>query len=99
MTTQIAPEPKLGPNRGNAGKGRPKGVPNKATKELKEMILTALGDAGGVEYLKRQAEENPGPFMSLLGKVLPMTVQGPGANGAFRLELPWLTAAIADRNK
>lgn len=52
--------------------------PAKATKALKEMILAALDDqpGGGVEYLKRQAVENPGPFMTLIGKVLPMTVAG-----------------------
>lgn len=57
-----------------AGKGRPKGVPNKMTAQVKEMILAALDKAGGVDYLARQAEENPGPFMSLVGKVLPMQV-------------------------
>lgn len=42
------------------------------------MILAALGkqDGGGVEYLARQAVDNPGPFMTLLGKVLPMQVTG-----------------------
>jgi len=59
-----------------AGPGRPKGSPNKATKELKDMILAALDNAGGVEYLQKQAIENPGPFMSLIGKVLPMAVTG-----------------------
>jgi hypothetical protein len=29
-----------------------------------------------VAYLKQQAIANPGPFLSLLGKVLPMTVSG-----------------------
>ena len=61
-----------------AGKGRPKGVPNKATTALKEMILQALDGAGGVEYLQRQANENPGPFLTLIGKVLPMQVTGAG---------------------
>jgi hypothetical protein len=56
--------------------GRPKGVPNKITTSLKEMILTALSDAGGVAYLQRQAEENPGPFLALVGKVLPLQVEG-----------------------
>lgn len=56
--------------------GRPAGVPNKITRSLKEMILEALKEAGGVEYLKRQADENPGPFMTLVGKVLPLTVAG-----------------------
>lgn len=54
--------------------GRPKGVPNKFTGELKEMILRALEGAGGAAYLQQQALDNPAAFMSLLGKVLPMTI-------------------------
>ena len=56
--------------------GRQAGTPNKMTRTLKEMILQALDDAGGVAYLQRQAEENPGPFLALVGKVLPMQVSG-----------------------
>jgi hypothetical protein len=62
----------------NAGKGRPKGSQNKATKELKEMILQALDGAGGVDYLQRQASENPTAFLSLIGKVLPMQLNASG---------------------
>lgn len=58
--------------------GRPKGVPNKTTQLLKDAILKAADNAGGEEglvgYLQVQATTNPGPFMSLLGKVLPMQV-------------------------
>ena len=61
---------------GNAGKGRPKGSKNKATAALKDMILKALDGAGGIAYLQRQADENPGPFLSLIGKVLPLQVTG-----------------------
>jgi len=46
------------------------------TAALKDMILEALHGAGGVEYLKRQAKDNPGPFLSLVGKVLPLQVTG-----------------------
>ena len=64
----------------NAGKGRIKGVPNKTTALLKDAILRAAENAGGPEgmvgYLQTQAIVNPGPFMSLLGKVLPMQVTG-----------------------
>lgn len=56
--------------------GRQKGTPNKTTKALKEMILGALSDAGGQDYLARMAVEEPGPFMTLLGKVLPTTLAG-----------------------
>ena len=57
--------------------GRKKGTPNKTTQQLKDAILHAAelaGDKDGlVGYLQRQAALNPAPFMSLLGKVLPMT--------------------------
>jgi len=66
---------------GTPGPGRPKGVPNKNTKALKDMILGALDNKGGVEYLEKQADENPTAFLSLIGKVLPTTLQGSGANG------------------
>ena len=58
----------------NAGKGRVKGVPNKVTKALKEMILGALDDAGGQDYLVLQAMENPTAFLTLIGKVLPQDI-------------------------
>lgn len=56
--------------------GRKAGTPNKLSGELKDMILTALDDCGGIEYLKRQAEDNPTAFMTLVGKVLPLQVSG-----------------------
>jgi len=63
----------------NAGKGRKKGVPNKTTALLKDALLQAAtnaGDGNMVDYLTAQAKANPGPFMSLLGKVLPMQIAG-----------------------
>ena len=56
--------------------GRVKGTPNKITVALKDMILGALNDAGGQKYLTKQAKLNPGPFLTLLGKVLPTTIAG-----------------------
>ena len=70
-----------------SGQGRPKGALNKQTKELKDMILGALDGAGGIEYLQRQADENPSAFMSLIGRVLPMTVTGTGPNGS--IDIRW----------
>ena len=65
---------------GKGNPGKPKGAVNKVTKELKEMILQALDNAGGVEYLTRRAEDSPVAFLSLIGKVLPMQVVGDPEN-------------------
>jgi hypothetical protein len=61
-----AGHPKLG--------GRRQGVPNKVSGEVKSMVLEALRLKGGIEYLQRQADENPTAFMALLGKLLPKQV-------------------------
>lgn len=54
--------------------GSRKGRPNKITADVKAMILAALDKAGGVDYLLKQAQTNPNAFLTLVGKVLPMTV-------------------------
>ena len=73
--------------KGKAGPGRPKGKTNKTTALLKDAILMAAEQAGGkdgmVGYLVHQAHSNPGPFMALLGKVLPTQVEGTGQDGAL----------------
>lgn len=74
--------PKVGLDRSKTG--RAKGTPNKTTALLKDAILKAaeqagnkVGDRNGlVSYLEQQAADNPGPFMALLGKVLPMQISG-----------------------
>lgn len=72
--------------KGNKYAGNRKGVPNKVTKELKDMILGALDDAGGQAYLAQQAIDNPGPFIALVGKVLPMSIKSQ-VDGT--LEITW----------
>ena len=78
----MAEAPKVGLDRSKTG--RAKGTPNKTTALLKDAILQAAGQAGGkdglVGYLTSQAIENPGPFMALLGKVLPMQIAGDADN-------------------
>jgi hypothetical protein len=55
-------------------------VPNKTTAVLKDAVLKAAETAGGgepdglVNYLVEQAQRNPAPFLSLLGKVMPTQV-------------------------
>lgn len=67
---------------GTPGPGRPKGMQNKVTADVKAMVLKALTEAGGAEYLFMQAFDNPKAFMALVAKVLPLTVQG-GDGGAL----------------
>jgi len=78
----MEPAPKLGLDRSKTG--RAKGTPNKTTALLKDAILKAAEAAGGngnegmAAYLEQQAKLNPGPFLSLLGKVLPLQISGEG---------------------
>ena len=58
--------------------GRVKGVPNKVTGTLKDMILQALANAGGVAYLQSQAKDSPTAFLALVCRVLPLQVKDGG---------------------
>lgn len=81
-------EPKVGLDRSKTG--RRKGTRNKTTRLLKEAVLKAAelaGDKDGlVGYLKQQAKDNPGPFLTLLGKVLPLQVNGTSTVTIKRIE-------------
>lgn len=60
----------------NAGKGRPKGVPNKLTGKVRAMVEEALDAAGGADYLVMQAYAEPAAFLSLVGKLIPTQIGG-----------------------
>ena len=68
-----------------SGQGRPRGALNRNNQQLRDLILAALDNqpGGGVAYLSRQAIDNPGAFLTLLGKILPKDVnaQVSGADG------------------
>lgn len=81
--------PRGGSKKGERRGGRQRGTPNKFTGALKDMILTALSEAGGVDYLKTQATESPTAFLALVGKVLPLQVAGPDGNGMKKLVIEW----------
>ena len=66
--------------------GKPVGAKNKVTQALREQILLALDESGGVEYLKFLAQKEPTAFAGLLGKVLPMQVTGEDGRA---LEITW----------
>ncbi|MCA3039414.1 MAG: hypothetical protein ING37_02260 [Rhodocyclaceae bacterium] len=58
--------------------GSRKGVPNKNTGLIREMIAKALEEAGGVDYLVDCARDprSKSAFLGLLGKVMPVQVDG-----------------------
>ena len=56
------------------GSGRAPGTPNKVNRAVRDMLREALDSAGGAAYLARQAEENPGPFLGLIGKLIPSEI-------------------------
>jgi hypothetical protein len=59
------------------GSGRPKGSLDKGNAAIREMVVDALDELGGVEYLKGVADSHPAAFLSLLGKILPTQIEGP----------------------
>lgn len=74
--------------------GRPKGVTNKDTALIRDMVCKALNTVGGVQYLADVALSHPGPFLALVGKVLPVQVTGDGGGPVqtvTRIELVALT--------
>ena len=74
------------------GAGRPPGAPGKFSADVKAMILGALSDVGGREYLARQANANPVAFMGLVGKVLPMQLANADENKPLRITFEWADA-------
>ena len=66
--------------------GRKAGTPNKLTGAVKDMVLKALSNVGGVNYLEAQAQNNPTAFLTLVGKIIPHEVSGLGG-GAIIVKL------------
>lgn len=87
-------QPKEGANKGNAGKGRPKGALNKTTKAAKDAIALAAEALGGAERLTAWAQETPENerafWVNIYPKLIPVTVAGDAENplhmvGSFKL--------------
>ena len=54
-----------------AGPGRPKGVPNRTTQNIKEAIENAFTKLGGTDYLVHVGKNDPRTFCALLSRLLP----------------------------
>lgn len=62
-------------SRQNLTGGSRKGIPNKASTDLRKMVLAALDQVGGQKYLAARAIDTPGPFLTLVGKCLPKEIR------------------------
>lgn len=64
------------------GAGRPKGAVDKGNALIREMITDALAGVGGVDYLMECAQDpkTKAAFLGLIGKVMPIQVQGDKEN-------------------
>lgn len=58
-----------------AARGRPKGVQNKITTDMRDAMRQAFDESGGVEYLKKLAKKNPSLFVQMLTKMIPAAVE------------------------
>jgi len=71
--------------------GRQPGTPNKVNGDIKELILGALQDVGGRQYLAARAIDTPASFLTLIGKILPLQLTG--ENGApIAVDFRWADA-------
>jgi hypothetical protein len=53
------------------------------------MVLQALNEAGGIQYLVNVAHKDPKTFCSLLGRVLPLQLTGAN-EGPVQIVARWL---------
>jgi len=54
--------------------GRKPGSPNKISKDLREAFIESFNIIGGVDWLVKQASENPVAYLNQLGKTFPKDV-------------------------
>ena len=74
-----------------AGRGRPKGTPNKTTAMVKDAIADAAKSLGGAkrlaEWAGQDAKNEFAFWTSIYPKLLPLQIAGEGKDGALIVEL------------
>ena len=65
--------------------GRPKGVPNKLSGMAKDNIAEVFNRVGGIDGMVDWANDNQTAFYNIYAKLLPLQVNGAGANGEHLL--------------
>lgn len=77
------------------GAGRKPGVSNAVNKLLKDAIIEAAAEVGSdgagkgelVGYLTQRAKDQPVAFMGLIGRVIPLQVEGAGDDGSIVVKI------------
>lgn len=60
--------------RGKKYAGRKKGTPNKTTASVRDALIAAFDQLGGVPALKKWAAQEPAEFYKLWAKLLPQQI-------------------------
>jgi hypothetical protein len=68
-------------NRGNAGKGRPKGAKNRLSQAFKEATMLVFEEIGGTSAFADWARRHPTDFYKICARLIPHEVAGPGSGG------------------
>lgn len=63
------------------GAGRKQGVPNKLSATVKDNVIAVFDQLGGVQHMAEWAAENPSQFYNIYSKLMPLQVNGAGADG------------------
>ena len=96
MSARVGKESNVIKRRGGArpGSGRPKGSIDKGNAMIRELVVQALSEVGGSDYFVRVSESHPAAFMALIGKVMPVQIEGSGGGpvqAVTRIELVGLS--------
>lgn len=73
--------------------GRQAGTPNKISGVLKDTVLQALANVGGVTYLEEVARAHPVAFVGLIGRIIPVQVKDGGPEA--RMPVPVVHEHVA----
>lgn len=61
------------------GPGRPKGLPNKITRNIREAFAFAFEEMGGAEKLAEWGRKNPDKFYPIYGRMAPIDMNHSGS--------------------
>jgi hypothetical protein len=94
-TAPAKPKQKLHPAMlAHVGVGRPRGIPNKYTREVKDVIAQCFTDIGGAAAFAAWAKAHPTEFYKLYSKLLPIQLQGAANGNSINIYINEVEAAL-----